>query len=264
MADRFRGHSSSTAYPGNRFLREVTSRVLVKQSGATATTYPISYGSNSVVVHSSGTVTDPGGLGEKSWSFDTTSTDAQVGLATFYLSEVQQGTANGGVGVSYTWATNASGNLYPGTTWTTQDWGLSSTVNKYTTQAQDQYGNVTQVQLSNWYVTWAQQAVVRTYANTYLNSSNYTSLHIVNRLTGSSVTDGTNTSTLSTITYDGDNSNFTAVPGITAHDSAYTCNYGQTGCTTAYRGNPTIIAQPGNYTTAWHDIAGNVTGGSHN
>src|SRR5271157_2254170 len=74
----------------------------------------------------------------------------------------------------------------------------------------------------------------------------------------STVTDGTNTSTLSTITYDGDNSNFTAAPGITAHDSAYTCNYGQSGCTTAYRGNPTTIVQPGNTTGMWHDIAGNV------
>src|SRR5271166_2500969 len=107
MADRFRGHSSSTAYPGNRFLREVTSRVLVKQTGATATTYPISYGSNSVIVHSSGTVVDPGGLGEKIWDFDTTSSDAQVGLATFYLSEVQQGTATGALAQSYTWTTNS-------------------------------------------------------------------------------------------------------------------------------------------------------------
>src|SRR5271156_4634557 len=74
-------YSSSSFYPNSRVLREVSSRGLVKQSGATATTYPISYGSNAVVVHSSGTVVDPGGLGEKSWDFDTTSSDAQVGLA---------------------------------------------------------------------------------------------------------------------------------------------------------------------------------------
>jgi len=38
----------------------------------------------------------------------------------------------------------------------------------------------------------------------------------------------------------------------------YTCNYGQSGCTTAYRGNPTTITQPGKNTGMWHDIAGNV------
>ena len=99
---------------------------------------------------------------------------------------------------------------------------------------------------------------MRTYTNTYLSSSGYTSIHIVNRLTGSSVTDGTNTSTLSTISYDSDDGSFQAAPGILNHDSAYTCNYGSSGCTTYLRGNPTTISQPGNYTTLQHDIAGNV------
>src|SRR5271165_2928897 len=49
-----------------------------------------------------------------------------------------------------------------------------------------------------------------------------------------------------------------AAPGITAHDSAYACNYGNNGCTTYYRGNPTTISQPGNYTTLAHDMAGNA------
>src|SRR5271165_6872857 len=255
-------YSTSSFYPNSRLLREVSSRQLVKQSGATATTYPITYGSNAMVVHASGMVQDPGGLGQKLWTFDTHSGDAQVGLATNYNARVQYGTNTGSQELDYTWTTNASGNLYVSKTVTTQDFALSSAVAKNTTQTQDQYGNVTQVQLSNW----GQTSVVRTYTNTYLNSSNYTSLHIVNRLTGSAVTDGTNTSTLSAIAYDNDaiNGQLAAAPGITAHDAAYACNYPASGCTTYYRGNPTTITQPGNTTSMAHDIAGNVVSSTTN
>ncbi len=164
----------------------------------------------------------------------------QVGLATSYFSQISQSNTNGAQQSAYTYSTNSSGNLYVGSTTVTQDYGLSSAVKKQTTQTQDQYGNVTQMQQSSLYTsgspTW-----VRAYTNTCLNNSNYTNLHIVNRLTGSTVTEGTNTSTLSSITYDGDNSNFTAAPGITAHDSAYTCNYGQTGCTCRFRRRKSLI-----------------------
>ena len=255
-------HSSSPAYSNSRYLREVSSRVLVKQLNATPATYPITYGSNATVVHASGSVKDPDGHGEKVWLFDTNSANATVGLALNHYDHVNYGTDTGGKWTGYTFATNASGNLFVGTTASAQDVALASQLNKYTTQAQDQYGNVTQVQVSNYYVSWSQQAVVRTYTNTYLTDSHYTNLHIVNRLTGSSVTSagGATSSTLATVSYDYDSTNgiLQAVPGITAHDAAYECNYGATGCTTYYRGNPTTISQPGNTTGLSHDFAGNV------
>ncbi len=45
-------------------------------------------------------------------------------------------------------------------------------------------------------------SLARTYTNTYLGGSNYTSLYIFNRLLTSTVTDGTNTATLVSNTYD--------------------------------------------------------------
>src|SRR5260370_39198128 len=45
---------------------------------------------------------------------------------------------------------------------------------------------------------------VRTYTNTYLTSSSYTSRYMFNRLRTSTVTDGTNTTTLSQVYYDGE------------------------------------------------------------
>lgn len=138
---------------------------------------------------------------------------------------MQQGSNTGGQESDYSYATNASGNWYVGMTTATQDVGLSTAVKKFTTQTQDQYGNVTQVQVSNWYQPAGSGSVIRTYTNTYLNSSNYVNAHIVNRLTGSSVTYGTYTSTLSAVTYDnGYNGLFLKdAPGITAHDTAYGC-----------------------------------------
>jgi len=261
-------YASSPAYPSNRTLREVTSRGLVKQAGATATTYPITYGSNATVVHSSGMVQDPGGLGQKIWAFDTNIADASVGLALHYNAQVNQQGVNGGQQYDYNYTTNSSGNLYVWATFVTNDLGLSTGVQKYTTQTQDQYGNVTQVGVSNWYQSWSQQQTVRTYTNTYLNSLNYTNLHIVNRLTGRTVTSagGATSSTLATIVYDYDSTNgiLQAVPGITGHDAAYECNYGSTGCTTYYRGNPTTISQPGKSTGLSHDFAGNVISSNTN
>ena len=69
-----------------------TALTAVKQAGATGTTYPISYGWNAAVVHSSGLVQDPGGVGQKVWTFDTNIADASVGLATSYNARVAYGT----------------------------------------------------------------------------------------------------------------------------------------------------------------------------
>ena len=209
-------------------------------------------------------VQDPGGLGQKIWAFDTNSADASVGLATSYVARVAYGTNTGGQQLDYAWTTNSSGNLYNWATFKTQDVALASALASYTTQTQDQYGNVTQVGVSNQYVSWSQQASVRTYTNTYMNTSNYTNLHIVNRLTGSSVTDGNYTTALSSITYDGgvNGSLLKDAPGITAHDSAYGCPSPSGGYCfyppLSYRGNPTIITQPGKAATMTYDIAGNA------
>jgi len=59
---------------------------------------------------------------------------------------------------------------------------------------------------------------IRTYTNTYLSDFNYTNRHINNRLSTSTLTDGTKTITLASISYDETN-HFSIAP-VYEHDSA--------------------------------------------
>jgi hypothetical protein len=88
-----------------------------------------------------------------------------------------------------------------------------------TSQTVDQYGNVTQTKIYNY---GNLTTPARTFNNTYLNTSNYTSRYILNRLQTSTVSDGVHpTVTLMTNTYDV--SAPTNVTGLRQHDDA---NYG--------------------------------------
>ena len=78
-------------------------------------------------------------------------------------------------------------------------------------------------------------SLARTYTNTYLNSSTYTSRYILNRLATSTLTDGTHTTTLVSNSYDGNG--YSNVPNITMHDSAY-------GTSFLMRGNLVISTSP--------------------
>jgi len=129
----------------------------------------------------------------------------------------------------------------------TLDPGQSYQAQKQTTQTLDQYGNLTQMQVFNF---GNLSTPARTYTNNYLNSSNYTSRYIFNRLTSSTVTDGTNSATLVSNSYDG--TSLTNVTGMNEHDSNY-------GTSATYRGNVTGSTTPTASTSHWYDIGGNVT-----
>ena len=115
-----------------------------------------------------------------------------------------------------------------------------------TEQTVDDYGNVTQSLLYNY---GNLTTPARTYTNTYLNTSNYTSRNIRNRLLTAQVTDGTNTITLVTNTYDG--TALTNVANLVAHDASY-------GTSFTYRGNLTHAVSPGSIRNFSYDIGGNA------
>jgi len=123
---------------------------------------------------------------------------------------------------------------------------------KKTTQTLDSRGNVTQIKLWNYYTGTPPVNPARTYNNTYLTSDtcNYASLYIFNRLTQSTLTDGTNTATLVTNQY-GQITPADAT-GIREHDPNYNTAY-------VCRGNVTSSTTPSGTITTNYDIAGNVT-----
>ena len=95
---------------------------------------------------------------------------------------------------NFTWAQDGVGNSYIATTLTTLDPGQSYQAQKQTTQTVDNYGNVLQVQNYDYN---SLSTPLRTYTYTWLhtNSSTYTSLYILNRMTGASVTDNAHNTT---------------------------------------------------------------------
>jgi hypothetical protein len=187
---------------------------------------------------------------EKFWTFDTTPSDLGYGLQASY----EERTKSTGVALShldFTWAlTPTSLNPYIGTTVTKLDPGTNE-ADKKSVQTLDQYGNVTQLQAYN-FGAGAPGSVARTYNNTFLSTSPYTSRYIYNRLKTSTVTDGTNSTTLVSNTYD-DYSPLTSVTGLHEHDDT---NYPATFTT---RGDVTSTTTPTSATTIHYDMAGNVT-----
>jgi RHS repeat-associated protein len=155
--------------------------------------------------------------------------------------------------LNFTWAqTPTSLNPYIGTIVTKLNPGQTFEEDKQTIQTLDQYGNVLTVKAYN-YGAGAVGSLARTYTNTYLYSSNsnYTSLYILNRLKKSTVTDGINTATLVSNSYDG-----SALANVTGtlheHDSTYSTSF-------IYRGNVTNSKTTTTTTVNTYDITGNVT-----
>ena len=130
-------------------------------------------------------------------------------------------------------------------------------MDKETDQTLDPYGNLTQLVVKN-FGSGAPGSVARTYHNTYLGGTNYTSRYIFNRLLTSTVTDGTNTATLVSNTYDQYLLTNVTTPcgysgGLCEHDNA---NYPYTF---AYRGLVNISSTPMATTTNNYDLTGNIT-----
>jgi YD repeat-containing protein len=153
--------------------------------------------------------------------------------------------------LNFTWAqTPTSLNPYIGTTVTKLNPGQTYEDDKQTTQTLDQYGNLLTMQAYNFGLG-SVGSLARTYTNTYLSNSNYTPLYIFNRLVTSTVTDGTNTATLVSNTYD--TPGLATVTGLYEHDANYSSTF-------FYRGNVTSSTTPTTSTTTGYDITGNIVG----
>ena len=168
---------------------------------------------------------------------------------------------NGGHHDIYAWTTDSVGNPYISTDTATEDEGNPTQIVKQTTQTLDQYGNVTQMKIFDYGFG---STPMRTYTNTYLATSAYTSLYIFNRLLSSTVTDGTHTTTLATNVYDNATDAYCtgtySLTNVSANEHDNT-NY---GTAFAYRGNPAAMVTPSGTRCLTYDIAGNVVTNNNN
>ena len=253
---------ASETLSGSRTFREVYNRYLLmcassmaaycSANGGTETQHTLyRQGDTNNTVHSLANLLDVSSNAEKVWWFQTATTSPFIGLQTAYQ-EVPYPTswAYPLFRQDFTWSqTPTSLNPYISTTLTTLDQNQSYQAQKQTTQTLDQYGNRTQMQVYNF---GNLTTPARTYQNGYLTGTNYTSRYIFNRLAWSTVTDGTNTTTLVTNTYESAPYNLTDLPGVHEHDSAYNTSFG-------YRGNVVGSTTPAATKLFQHDIGGNVT-----
>ncbi len=237
---------------GSRAFREVQSRYLLQSSGGSETGVSIyrDSGDTNRSVHLYANFFDWSGGSNKVWWFQTDTSQFNAALQTAYEER------NYPVGTAlfhqdFTWAqTPTSVNPYISSTLTTLDPGQSYQVQKKTTQTLDQYGNLTGMQLYNF---GNLSTPARSYTNTYLTDTNYTSRYIRNRLTWSY----TGATTLAQNSYDGYNNGCTsALSGQGWHEHDDT-NYGPSFI---YRGNPTSITAPAGSQCLSYDAAGNTIG----
>ena len=145
------------------------------------------------------------GNGEKVWWFQTVASQPYAGLQTDY--EERQWSPHVAMRhVTNTWASDSSPSHSPyvATSVNTQYWNSgASWVQSKNTQTVDLYGNLlTQSAYDFGAMNGGPGGLLRTYTNTYLSTTAYTSLFIRNRLTSSTVTDGTKTVALGGTQYD--------------------------------------------------------------
>ncbi len=182
----------------------------------------------------------------KQWIFDTAQ-DATQGLVTTY----QESRSSDGKllhQVNYTWSQDPAGRNYISRTQDILDPGQSYAATKQTDQTIDQYGNVVQTKL---YAYGNLSSAAKTYHNTYVTDSNYTSLYIYNRLLTSTVTDASgNTLTLISNTYD--QGTVTDAPGALWLDTP------NSDPSFVYRGNVTGSLSFGHTVNQQYDITGTV------
>ncbi len=259
-------YTTANTLSGSRTYNEIQNRFLSMSAGAAETEIQLIRGNDSAyTVHSSATLDDPPANAEKYWSFQTSAT-FNLGLQLTY-EERTSSTHTPLSHLDFTWAqTPTSLNPYLGTTVTKLDPGQSYEEDKQTTQTLDQYGNLLTLKAYN-FGAGAVGSLARTYTNTYLGGSNYTSLYIFNRLLTSTVTDGTNTATLVSNAYDqnalvtqsGPNPPLPAPPPptillagttVVEHDNTnYSASFN-------YRGNITTSTTPTTITTNFYDVTG--------
>ncbi len=230
----------------NRTVREVTNRYLQWDSTIGERSYNFGRASDDSTrfVPQYRTVSDVQGQAGKKWVFSQAADSTQGLITDYYEDSLPSWTALRQT--DYIWAQDTTGNNYLSRVANVSDPGQSYAVTKQVDQTLDPYGNVIQTKL---YGFSDLVNPAKTYTNTYLTTSTYTSRYLFDRLVSSTVTDGSNTLTLVTNTYDA--TALTDTPGISRHDSAY-------GTTATYRGNVTKAVSFGHTQNATYDITGTV------
>lgn len=224
-------------------VRPVVNRYLLWDNTIGERTFTIAMTADSTGSQTGSTLlTDVQANAAKIWTFNTAS-----GMTQGLVSTYQEQTANPQLTlhqVNYTWSQDSAGNCYISQTQDIANPGQSYAATKQVAQTMDQYGNVTQTKL---YAINSLSTPAKTYTNTYLSSSNYTSLYIYNRLVSSTVSDGNNTTwTLVTNTYD--SGSLASAPSVTLLDS----NIGP------YRGNVTSSTSFTHVKNYQYDVTGTV------
>ncbi len=248
-------------YANNYFLREVYSRTLTPKAGTTWT-YDLQSMDTTPgkVVRSYSEVVDAGTAARTRFEFYTS------GPYTGMMSKEQVKVNPAGTvksEESTTWALAPGSIPYVQEVKTSYDPAGSNPVSTKSTQTLDSYGNLaTQTQYAYGQGS-TPGGVIKTVTNTYLTGSNYINAYIRNRLTASTVTDGTGTSTVASLQYDEyGQTDMSLVPrpdpndpshqGVAPrqHDSA---TYG-TGY--SHRGNPTTSIGGSKVTKIRYDMLG--------
>jgi RHS repeat-associated protein len=236
-------------YPGSISQPEVNNRYLAAGANGTGQiTYPFNSGTatQSLPIHSSTTLDDPDGKGEKAWFFETDASQPDAGLTTAF--ENRMVGVSGGTRDDYTWSLDGAGNPYISADLTTVDQGLATQTQKETTQTLDAHGNLTQMQIYDY---GNLTTPVRTYTNTYVYTQTgkqaYATNYLFNRLYTSTMSDGTHTVTLTTNSYDGISLQDVSSPGL--HDAAYSTTF-------TVRGNLSSKTTLQGTSTSVHDITG--------
>src|SRR5581483_1001361 len=134
-----------------RTLREVQNRYLTMSSGDTRHVYQITRdgGDSSRNVHLYGGLIDYDSNAAKVWWLQTDTTQINAGLVTEFDERNYPVQTNLNI-QNYTYAQDPAGNPYVSSLLTTVDPGLSTQVQKKTTQTLDSYGNLTQMRVFDW------------------------------------------------------------------------------------------------------------------
>jgi hypothetical protein len=252
MGGKLRWTYRPFTYVGSRTQREVQNRYLTSTVGGVESPAYVFTRNDaadaSLSLHSGVTLDDPSGIGQKAWTFATSGAAWQLGLATRFEERPSAAQASQPIQrKDFTWVQDSAANPYIGTVLTTLE-PAGANLQTKTTQTLDTHGNVLS---TNIYDYGNLTTPARTYTNTYLNNSNYTSRYIFNRLSTTALTDGTQTVTLVTNTYD--SLSLTDLSGVREHDPTY-------GTSFVYRGNVSVSTPVGGpATNIYRDIGGNVT-----
>jgi len=247
---RLRWEYQSFTFSGNKTVREVQNRYLLASSGGTEELYAFDRNPADTAkpLRSWTRLTGPASTGRKVWSFSSGTGTFREGLISSLAEQNSTGVALRQQ--DYTWVQDVAQTPYISEVLTTLDPGTSNQKQMKVSQIVDSRGNVTE---SKVYDYGSLSTPARTYTNTYSTASAYYERYIYNRLLTSTVTDGSQTVTLVTNTYDTYSGGaLTNVSGLRQHDTA---NYYSTFTT---RGNVTTQQTPGKTINHQYDITGTV------